>query len=143
MTFLGAQMQEIVLKTMYVVLSTLPSPFYLSKIIPVFVEKLQRYIDDGELTQTDIGKIRQILYRGHCFTKRQDSDNLPTTYTLDEEIKTYEIFRSRHDISIILNGITHGVDFTAEEWAIFLYNQKQKAGQIQVLLAEATKLSKK
>ena len=143
MIFLGVQLQEIVLKTMYAVLSTLPSPFYLSEIILVFVGKLQQYINNGELTQTDIGKIRQILYRGHCFTKRQDSDNLPTTYTLDEEIKTYEIFRSRHDISIMLNGITHGVDFTAEEWAIFLYNQKQKAGKIQVLLAEATKLSKK
>lgn len=137
MQFLGYELQDIVLKVIYEMLSTAQRPLTLSEFMGLFVERFTPYIRNKQLSKTKIGKVWQILYRGQCCIPRRSHDDSPVQYCLSPDITDYEELRKRHDYTLILTATWHGFLLSAQEWSELLYNQQQYVERTELLQQNA------
>jgi hypothetical protein len=136
--FLGVHLQQIVLKTIYDVLSTTRYPLTSSELVDNYVDKLKNpYIENGKLSKTKINQVWQIIYRTRCCKLIKDDDDSPTKQFLADDISDYNTLRDKHDYYIIFLSLKNEIDMNAKSWAVFLHGRTNQSEKMKILIERA------
>ncbi len=133
MHFVGANIQDLVLRKVHEILIE-KRKILRSEFLSELMKRLKEHASENEISKTKINGIVNIIQAARCFDISKNSEDSKALLSLSERYEDYGELRKAHDMVLYRLGKNAELSFSAEEWAIFLYGNPQKASEIEKIL---------
>ncbi|NUM34894.1 MAG: hypothetical protein HUU50_10135 [Candidatus Brocadiae bacterium] len=133
MHFVGFEMQQKVLYSIYEVLRE-KKKIIRSEFLSELIDKLSLDIAQKSISKTKINGVVNILQAGRCFDIAKQSEDSKAMLSLAEKYQDYKELRKAHDMVLYKLAKSSGISLSAQEWAVFLYNDPQKTREVDEIL---------